>query len=206
MRRLPLTVEQGLASTRLAKTRLTEVIALRVGIENITCHKGCSHCCHYPVTISLWEGISLYRALRREGLWHPQLKSSLERHAGLTFGTAPEIWLMAGIPCPMLDGGRCSVYASRPFRCRATVSTRDPDRCRPVYFQPGTFEDVTPETTEFDSLEHRVSRASRDHARGLHERVPLSVAILMGYQLVEELIQLDEIALTLLRMLSRSPS
>lgn len=201
MRRLPLVVEQGLASTRLSKVRLADAIALRVGIENITCHKGCHHCCHYPLTISLWEGILVYRVLRRDGLWRPPLKAALERHARLTFGTAPEIWLMAGIPCPLLEDARCSVYASRPFRCRVTVSTRDPDLCRPVHFGPGTFEDVTPETTEFHNLEHRISRASRDHVRGLHERVPLSVAILVGFKLVEELIDLDEIALTLLRML-----
>jgi len=204
MRRLPLVVEQGLASIRLAKTRLAHTLSQRVGIENITCHRGCTHCCHYPVTVSLWEGISLYRALQREGLWRAQLKANLEHHAGLTFGTAPEVWLMAGIACPLLDGALCSVYASRPFRCRSTVSTRDPDLCRPVHFGRETFEDVARESMEFDGLERRASRASRDHVRGLDEHVPLSVAVLIGYQLVEEQIELDEIALTLLRMLNRS--
>lgn len=204
VRRLPLAVEQGVASTRLAKSRLTDAMALRIGIENITCHRGCNHCCSYPVTISLFEGISLYRTLVRDGTWRPALKASLERHAGLTFGTAPEIWLMAGIPCPLLDGSLCSVYASRPFRCRATFSIRDPDLCRPVYFGPGTFEDVEAESREFDALEQKMSRASRDHARGLHERVPLSVAVLVGQQLVDELIGFDEVALTLLKMLSRA--
>jgi Fe-S-cluster containining protein len=204
VRRLPLVVEQGLASTRLAKTRLGDALAQRVGIENITCHRGCSHCCHYPMAISLFEGMSLYRALLRDGLWRQQLKASLEHHAGLTFGTAPEIWLMASIPCPLLAGGLCSVYSSRPFRCRATLSTKDPDLCRPAYFGRDTFEDVASETTEFDGHEQQASRASRDHARGLHERVPLSVAVLIGRQLVEEEIGFDEVALTLLRMLSRS--
>jgi Fe-S-cluster containining protein len=189
---------------RLAKTRLADSLLQRVGIENITCHKGCTHCCYYPVTISLWEGISLYRVLQREGLWRAQLKTGLEHHAGLTFGTAPEVWLMAGIACPLLDGALCSVYGSRPFRCRSTVSTRDPELCRSVYFGRGTFEDTAHESAEFDRLEHRASRASRDHVRGLEEHVPLSVAVLIGYQLVEEQIELDEIALTLLRMLNRS--
>lgn len=204
MRRLPLVVEQGLAANRLAKTRIADALELRVGIENITCHRGCHHCCTYPITISLLEGISLYRVLQRDGLWRSQLKVSLEWHAGLTFGTAPEVWLMSGIACPLLDNGMCAVYASRPFRCRATVSAKDPDLCRAVHFGPGTFEDVARETAEFDSIEEKVSRASRDVARGLHEHVPLSVAVLIGYQLVEELIDFDEVALTLLRMLSRT--
>lgn len=197
-------MEQGLASCRLAKSRLAVSFAMKVGLENITCHKGCNHCCHYPVTISIWEGISLYRVLQQDGLWRSQLKTSLERHAHLTFGAAPEIWLMAAIPCPLLVDGLCSVYYSRPFRCRVTSSTKDPDMCRSVYFGPETFENTQRETAEFSEAERRASKASRDHVRGLDEHVPLSVAILLGCQIVEEEIQLEEIPLTLLKMLSRS--
>lgn len=197
-------VEQGLASTSLAKSRLSDSFALKLGLDDITCRRGCSHCCYYPVTISIWEGVSLYRALKREGIWKRQFKASLEHHARLTFGTAPETWLMAGIPCPLLVDGMCSAYASRPFRCRVTTSTKDPDRCRSVYFGPETFESNQMESAEFAGVERRASRASRDHCRGLDARVPLSVAVLVGYQIVEEVIQLDEVTLTLLRMLGQS--
>lgn len=205
VRRLPLAIEKGLAAARLAKSRLTDGFVQDVGVENVTCHKRCTHCCHYPVTISLWEGISLYRALQREGLWRATLKASLERHAGLTFGTAPEIWLMSEIPCPLLADGLCIIYSNRPFRCRATLSTQDPDLCRPAYFGPATFADSSQVTSEFEAVEQRSARASRDDARGLDAHVPLSVAVLVAHQLIEGIIELDEIALTFLRILSRSP-
>lgn len=204
MRRLPLVVERGLASTRLAKTQLSHALQVRVGHENITCRQGCNHCCHYPLTISLWEGLGLYQGLRREGLWRPSLKASLERHAALTFETAPEVWLMATIPCPLLDEGRCAAYQDRPFACRATLSTRDPDLCRGVYFGPGTFEDVSRERAAFEALEHQASRAARDQVRGLDQHVPISVAVLIGYQVMEDVIPLEDVPAALLRLARRS--
>lgn len=201
LRRLPLVVEQGVASTRLARAKLADSFSLRVGIENINCRKGCHHCCRYPVVISILEGISLYRALQRTGLWRSQLKADLEKHTSLTFGVAPEVWLMSDIACPLLVEGACSVYVDRPMQCRVTASTSDPDRCRSVYFGSDTFADNKPELAQFAAVEHREARSSRDHARGLDQRVPLSVAVLLGHLVVEGTIDFGEIPLTLLRFL-----
>jgi len=200
-RRLPLVVERGLASTRLAKATLSETFALKVGLDSTTCRKGCSHCCSYPVAISLWEGLTLYEGLKADGLWTTDLRLELERHSRLTFGTAPEIWLMAAIPCPLLVSNLCTAHEHRPFRCRVTASSRDPALCRAVHFHALTFEDNQREDTEFREVEERAARASRQYVRGMSERVPLSTAVLIGHRVVEELITLEEIPLTLLRLL-----
>lgn len=204
MRHLPLAVGQGLASTRLAKHRLADSFTARIGLDNTTCRKGCQHCCHYPLSISVWEGLSLYQALKEEGLWRPPLKLALERHSALTFGTAPEVWLLAGIPCPLLFEGTCSSYPHRPLRCRVTVSTRDPDLCRAVYFGPHTFESNQEELSEFETVEQRAGKASRDFVRGMDQHVPLSTAVLIGHQIAEEEIALEEVPRTLLSFLGQA--
>jgi hypothetical protein len=128
----------------------------------------------------------------------------MERHSSLTFGTAPEVWLLSAIPCPLLVGNLCIAHDHRPFRCRVTASSRDPELCRPVNFHPQTFEDNRWEDAEFRSVEEGAARDCRDFVRGLDERVPLSTAVLMGYRIVEEIIPLEEVPLTLLRMLGES--
>lgn len=201
-RRLPLVVEQGLASTRLAKAVLSESFALKVGLDNTTCRKGCAHCCHYPVTISLWEGITVYQGLKAEGLWTSEFRQRCEKHSHLTFGTAPEIWLLASIPCPLLTDNLCVAHVHRPLRCRMTASSRDPSLCRPVNFNALTFEDNRWEDNEFREIEGRAARDCRDQVRSLDERVPLSTAVLMGHQIVEQLVPLEEVPIALLELLN----
>lgn len=202
--RLPIVVERGLASTRLANASLSSAFALKVGLDDTTCRKGCTHCCSYPLTISLWEGLSLYQALKARGLWRSSLKDELDRHSSLTFGTAPEVWMLAGIACPLLAGELCIAYEHRPFRCRVTVSRRDPDLCRPVHFGQGTFVDNQLEASDFEAVERQASRASREHVRGMEQRVPLSTAVLVGHQIAEGLITLEAVPVTLLRLLGKS--
>lgn len=199
-RRLPLVVEQGLASTRLARARLASDFSLAVGLDNTTCRKGCVHCCTYPVVISLWEGIALYQGLKASGLWKSQLKHDLEHHSKLTFGTAPEVWLLSSIPCPLLVDNLCSAYDQRPLRCRVTASTRNPDFCRSVYFNEGTFEDNSKPLWDFAVVEEKAARSSREQVRGMAQRVPVSTAVLVGYEIVEERIRLEEVPASLLRL------
>lgn len=176
----------------------------RVGWDGVTCRKGCTHCCHYPLAISLWEGISIYQALKEEGQWRPPLKASLEHHSGQTLGASAEIWLLAAIPCPLLADGMCTVYAHRPFRCRVTTSSRNPDLCRPASFGPDTFIDNQPERLEFALVEQRAAKTSRDHVRAMNQQLPVSTAVLLAQQLVEGIIPLAQIPSTLLRLLERS--
>lgn len=65
------------------------------------CRKGCSACCHYPVSVSEIEVQYIEKhAKRRRNRYQ----------VGHT-----DFW---GRPCPFLSGGMCSIYNARPFVCR----------------------------------------------------------------------------------------
>lgn len=182
-RRLSIVLEQGLGAVRLHRTRAADAFLLRTGLDETTCRMGCTHCCHYPVRISILEGIVLYRALQSKNLWDSNLKHALEKHSKRTFEVAPEVWLLAGIACPLLSEGQCTAYDARPFTCRMTLSTRDPDLCRSVYFNSGTFVEHRDESVAF---EHVLRSASKNaQSRLLQEAVPISTAILLGRHVVE---------------------
>lgn len=182
-RRLTVVLEQGLAAVRLNRTRAAGALLLRIGLDETTCRMGCTHCCHYPVRISILEGIVLYRALQTKNLWNSDLKHALQEHSKRTFEVAPEVWLLAGIACPLLAEGQCTAYDARPFSCRMTFSTRDPDRCRSVYFGSGTFVDHRAESAAFEHVLRLAAKGAQ--SRLLQEAVPISTAILLGRHVVE---------------------
>lgn len=65
------------------------------------CKKGCSSCCHYPVSVTR---IEIDYIERETG--HRRLKKPHE-HADFM-----------GTSCSFLKRGSCSIYAARPFACR----------------------------------------------------------------------------------------
>lgn len=64
------------------------------------CKKGCSFCCHIPVSVSILEVDYINNNTRR------LRKKVTEEHTG------------ASNPCPFLSKGACSIYDTRPFVCR----------------------------------------------------------------------------------------
>ncbi len=189
-RHLPV-VEQGLGSIRISRTRAATALFHRIGLDAITCRKGCDHCCHYPVRISVLEGMLLYRELQRLQLWNGKLKNALERHSKQTYELTPEVWLLANIPCPLLTEHRCAAYAARPFACRMTVSVGDPDHCRPAQFERAS---LVPHDAEASTFNDAVQRASRNaQSRLLHHPVPVSTAVLLGQQVAEGEASLDDL-------------
>ena len=192
MRRLPLVIEQAQARIRSSRTSLTEGLRSKVGRDNVTCRKGCAHCCSYPIYISLLEGILLYRGLRNAGLWRSKLEKALESHSNLTSGLAPEVWLTADIACPLLDENRlCLAYDDRPFLCRATLSVGNPDDCRGVRFSETSFVPRQEEAIEF----RKVVSSLKDQydSRLLHHATPISTAVLLGRLIMEETSEADDL-------------
>lgn len=135
--KLPAKVERAVADVRARKLGLADEFerALRGAVSEvktaIMCQAGCSHCCLYPIYVSVLEAIPTYRHLRNAGQWTPALRKKLKAHADMTLALAPEVWLLSLIACPLLDGGSCTVYLTRPLTCRVTYSTGDPLRCHP---------------------------------------------------------------------------
>jgi Fe-S-cluster containining protein len=82
------------------------------------CDKGCSHCCHQPVMMSLSEA------------------RYIGAMTGKTVTTPAEFTLepakqYSGVACPFLVQGQCSIYEHRPYTCRLHFSLEDnEDPCK----------------------------------------------------------------------------
>ena len=108
--------ERAAAAHRL----LDELVA--PGQPAWACRAGCAHCCRHPVGVTFAEALRLRDAVRAL----PPAEAA--RIAAAVTATAQarrgQPWrALAGVPCPLLDGDRCAVYAARPLGCRGWGST-----------------------------------------------------------------------------------
>ena len=105
----------------------------------VTCHKGCSDCCHALFDLSLVEAMYLNRAFREKFDYGPERSALVERASRIDRqltrmkrdfyreykqdGDAGAILLEAAelrMPCPLLDeNNACILYEARPITCRA---------------------------------------------------------------------------------------
>ena len=70
----------------------------------LPCRKGCTACCHYPVSITVLEAEYIER------------ETKLKRQRAIL-----NSWDRTSA-CPFLTGGKCSIYDHRPFVCRRHVA------------------------------------------------------------------------------------
>jgi Fe-S-cluster containining protein len=107
---------------------------------NTACRKGCDLCCTANVTLTTLEGLLILKHLEAEGMeWPgPALETAAQGQRfqpALTINAIAALCLQdkaipeeaadpASGPCPLLHGGGCTIYAARPFGCRAMVSRR----------------------------------------------------------------------------------
>ena len=177
-RKLPFLTERSLDQVKADRIGLsTEFVAT---LPRVSCSKGCSACCSYPVYISVLEGILLYRHLTEKGHWTPSLRKKLEKHADTTFDLSAEIWLLIDMPCPLLDKNKCLAYEARPFTCRTTFTRGDPYNCVPKRIVSSRFvpkDDVTAKIREVET------RLLAKHGLSLIG-LPISKAILIGEKIV----------------------
>jgi Fe-S-cluster containining protein len=190
-RRLPVYLEHSIGAVTMEATRLA--LEFHREIEKkakTTCTTGCSACCSFPLDVSFFEGVSIYRALIAAGRWTPALKVSLQTHAKATGLLPAHIWMLSRIPCPLLDRSECMVYASRPFACRTTFSKGDPYHCDPHRFGPqtGLFpkEAVIARFAEFETRQARLAKIPS-------YRLPVSKALLLVDQVVHGEIDVDNL-------------
>lgn len=112
---------------RIAEEGAEESAAGRAAAGGFACRAGCSHCCRHPVGVTFGEALALREALAalpRAG------REALSEHvSAAAAATAAVPWAdLAGLACPLLQDGRCSLYAARPLPCRALLSA-DAEAC-----------------------------------------------------------------------------
>ena len=96
----------------------------RIGAR-IPCVQGCAHCCKFnQILVSSWQAALLVREI--ESLPAGEREMVVNR---IVSSRGPSGGGVAS-PCALLsEGGRCSVYGSRPLPCRGYYSMSEPD-CR----------------------------------------------------------------------------
>lgn len=122
--------------------------AIATGNSEVTCRKGCGHCCsHYVSSVEPFEIVRLHGRIRRDPAYPSRLvafhrRASLFRgllEGGLREGRLDEEaddralfrYYLRGQPCPFLSAaGECGVYDSRPMSCRMFFSQSHPSLCK----------------------------------------------------------------------------
>lgn len=92
--------------------------------SQIKCKKGCSFCCHIPVTISEAEAdfIGYYSKKNNIRISKKYLKKQLRIPES-------EIYLSPVSACVFLKDKICSIYPARPLNCRKYLVFSDPLLC-----------------------------------------------------------------------------
>ena len=124
--------------------------------RQVSCSKGCGSCCRQLVPLSAPEAIylaELVASLPKDignrikehfaeavaKLKHSGLSKTLERLKQSSTMSEEEMqaitkaYFLQRIPCPFLKDESCSIYASRPSRCREYVTTSPPSHCQNPY-------------------------------------------------------------------------
>jgi Fe-S-cluster containining protein len=97
-----------------------------------SCDQGCAHCCYWPVSISILEGLEIYTHLHAARRWASSLKSRVKASADAVTGLTYPVWLNSRTPCVFLNKSlRCEIYEARPLLCRMAVSKGPPEECQP---------------------------------------------------------------------------
>lgn len=175
----------------------------------VTCHKGCSDCCHALFDLSLVEAMALNRAFAAAFGYGKERSDILLRAADIDRDTtrikrelyraskqgveAAEIMRQAAavrIRCPLLDDqDQCLLYDKRPITCRiygipTAIGGKGHVCGKTAFAKGGAYP-----TVNLDSIQNRLAALSQDIASAVNSRftelhqvyVPVSMALTTTY-------------------------
>jgi len=133
---LPSSIELALRQLRVTREQAAlEFHQAVIGDGAVSCQRGCSNCCHYPLYISVLEGILVYQWLADNRLWVQGLRERFLEAARQTWRLSIQTWMLSNAPCPLLDDDQlCRAYKGRPLYCRTAYSRGEPHFCHPHRF------------------------------------------------------------------------
>ncbi len=111
-----------------AHKKLDEVFATELSDSEMTiaCCAGCYYCCHVKVDVQPGEIFLIadfirgrFSAAKQANVLN-KAQENWKKIEPMTFDQQCD----AGLPCPLLDEGKCSVYSVRPSVCREAHSLR----------------------------------------------------------------------------------
>lgn len=195
-RRLPLYVERALGELQATRTFVATEVEKQFREENaVTCTAGCAHCCHYPVEVTVGEGLLLYRFLASKGRLTTAVRKRIEEHAKLTSFLDPAVWLMSNIACPMLDDKqRCIGYEARPLTCRTQFWSGLAEQCHPHAYDPSNTQMARIRKVAAIFEERLLKRNAMTTTR-----MPVSRALLLAEKVLSQELDLDRLELELLK-------
>lgn len=112
---------------------LADQVFAKVAAEHpdaVACKQGCDDCCHAMFDITPVEALGIARAFmdlprnyRREILRRGEKAAKIFDEAsvwamGMTEEERNKHFSKTRVPCPLLDAGKCALYAARPITCR----------------------------------------------------------------------------------------
>ncbi len=98
---------------------------------NITCRRGCHHCCYLMPMVSLPEAAVIYDSIGQERFDSMKQKFEDELKLLKAVGFSSNKLFENKYACTFLTGGQCSIYEDRPLTCRVHVVASDPKFCSP---------------------------------------------------------------------------
>jgi len=127
--KVPSSIDRAKKSHKYVDLYTNEVLANPAAKKFLTCHKGCSACCHTQVSVNSDEAELLAHKVIHEGvnvdLQKLYIQGNVENNAGSWFKLPYE---MRG--CVFLDEtGSCRVYEDRPAVCRTNNALSSPKNC-----------------------------------------------------------------------------
>lgn len=111
-------------------------VVLKVANEgmNVTCKKGCHHCCSLLTCISLPEGLLIAKHLLSNTDWEswlPKLRQACQEHD--FDGLNKTAFFAKRHRCVFLnEENLCGIYNERPACCRLHLVTSPPEHCEPT--------------------------------------------------------------------------